>query len=97
MKQRDNNYATPNFVGSTPPVSTLHQLEIDVSDDVIVFDSTQQADDDSDDDSTANTLEVVSEHTTLAPTSSLRDSIVAHVRSMSLIRPRANIRRNHGN
>ena len=97
MKQRDNNYATPIFVGNTPPASTLRQLKIDVSDDIIVFDSTQQADDDSNDDSTANSLEVVSEHTALALTLSIRDSIVAHVRSMSLIRPRANIRRNRGN
>lgn len=95
MQQLDGDAGVEQFVGDSPPVADLRRYGIDFiggdESGSIVFDYLSTS---SEDDPVVETLVANPNFSSLSPTSTLRDNIVASIRGRALFRPRANIKRN---
>ncbi len=98
LRKPDDDFGIDQFVGDSPPVSDLRCYGIDFirRDDSgsIAFDYLTTC---PDDDPVSVMLVLDPDFSSLSPTSTLRDNIVASIRGRAVFRPKANIRRNKNN
>ena len=98
MQQLDGDAGVEQFDGDSPPAVDLRHYGIDFiggdNSGSIVFDYLSTS---SEDDPVTNMLVANPNFSSLSPTSTLRDNIVASIRGRAVFRPKANIRRNQNN